>query len=505
MAEERQFFKGPSREHDRNTGLSHFILSTSYIDSSGKPAMIQLHGLLSEMPEISFTVNYEEGPGSEWQDILANFTANDLISVFNAIGAKGDNFRNIVKSGTWTKQVYAGYSPSTIPLKFRLYTRDLLGQSSPEMWKLWLSKFATIDSKNEFTVDRSLQNILGSVVNAYNSGEKTAEVANQAAASLQKHSNKQEPNKTDAQKNADDAQTAMMKVYTIKNAVNKYFADTIMSANSSKSKWKISEMNLFEKSSFFGGTRYIYLKMKITSNNNDSFFEEKGAEVGITSSVTAWDHDYKVEDINIDYDKIEKAIKNTVGKVTEDKKDIDNIFSNGFYSGLKSCFDDATLNQNNTNNSNSQISSFLTNTVNALGDTLTAKYGEYRVYEPMNRANCLGEKLWNLNIFDNVIFNKAKPLVVYISSWSYKPSEEMDGNEHVYYDFDITCAMDQIYSRNTWYKILKNEKNTSEQALIAANAAKAMEGYGVDKAAAAAMAGYAGDLPAKANFMRQLQ
>ena len=246
MAEERQFFKGPSREHDRNTGLSHFILSTSYIDSSGKPAMIQLHGLLSEMPEISFTVNYEEGPGSEWQDILANFTANDLISVFNAIGAKGDNFRNIVKSGTWTKQVYAGYSPSTIPLKFRLYTRDLLGQSSPEMWKLWLSKFATIDSKNEFTVDRSLQNILGSVVNAYNSGEKTAEVANQAAASLQKHSNKQEPNKTDAQKNADDAQTAMMKVYTIKNAVNKYFADTIMSANSSKSKWKISEMNLFE-------------------------------------------------------------------------------------------------------------------------------------------------------------------------------------------------------------------------------------------------------------------
>ena len=261
-------------------------------------------------------------------------------------------------------------------------------------------------------------------------------------------------------------------------------------------------MNLFEKSSFFGGTRYIYLKMKITSNNNDSFFEEKGAEVGITSSVTAWDHDYKVEDINIDYDKIEKAIKNTVGKVTEDKKDIDNIFSNGFYSGLKSCFDDATLNQNNTNNSNSQISSFLTNTVNALGDTLTAKYGEYRVYEPMNRANCLGEKLWNLNIFDNVIFNKAKPLVVYISSWSYKPSEEMDGNEHVYYDFDITCAMDQIYSRNTWYKILKNEKNTSEQALIAA---KAMEGYGVDKAAAAAMAGYAGDLPAKANFMRQLQ
>ena len=308
----------------------------------------------------------------------------------------------------------------------------------------------------------------------------------------------QPPSRADAQKNAEDAQTAMMKVYTIKNAVNKYFADTIMSANSSNSKWKISEMNLFEKSSFVGGTRYIYLKMKITANNNDSFFEEQGAEVGISSSVTAWNHDYKVEDINIDYDKIEKAIKNTVGKVTEDKKDIDNIFSNGFYSGLKSCFDDATLTKDNTN-SNSQISSFLTNTVNALGETLTGKYGEYRVYEPMNRANCLGEKLWNLNIFDNVIFNKAKPLVVYISSWSYKPSEEMDGDEHVYYDFDITCAMDQVYSRNTWYKILKIEKPPTEQDILAANAAKAMEGYKVE------MAGYTGELPAKANFKRQLQ
>ena len=103
-----------------------------------------------------------------------------------------------------------------------------------------------------------------------------------------------------------------------------------------------------------------------------------------------------------------------------------------------------------------------------------------------------------------LFISKAKPLVVYISSWSYKPSEEMDGDEHVYYDFDITCAMDQVYSRNTWYKILKIEKPPTEQDILAANAAKAMEDYGIDKAAAAAMAGYVGDLPAKANFKRQL-
>lgn len=451
--EERKFFKGPSREHDKNTGLSHFILSTSYVDNTGKPAMIQLHGLLSEMPEISFTVNYEEGPGSEWQDILSKFAANDLISIFNAIGAKGDNFTNIVKAGTWTKQVYAGYSPSTIPLKFRLYTRDLLGQSSPEMWKLWLSKFATIDSKNEFGVDTAVENILGSVINAYNSGEKVAGIANQTADNFQKHSSKQEPNKTESQKNAEDAQTAMMKVYTIKNALNKYFADTIASVNNSKSKWKISELNIYEESSFFGGDRVFYLKMKITSTNNAGYVEGEKTEVGIASSVTFMTNEYDVTKINIDQEKIEKAIKKTVGKVTEDKDDINNIFSNNFYAGIKSCFDDTTLTSNN-NEENSQISTFLSNTVNALGNVLTDKYGEYRVYEPMNRNNCLGEKLWNLNLFDNVIFNKAKPLVVYISSWSYKPSEEMDGNEHVYYDFEITCAMDQVYSRNTWFKTL---------------------------------------------------
>ena len=65
-------FAGPKIEHDSKTGLSHFILSTTY-DTPAGPEIIQLHGLLSDLPEISFTVNYEDGPGNEWQDILSNF------------------------------------------------------------------------------------------------------------------------------------------------------------------------------------------------------------------------------------------------------------------------------------------------------------------------------------------------------------------------------------------------------------------------------------------------
>ena len=89
---------------------------------------------------------------------------------------------------------------------------------------------------------------------------------------------------------------------------------------------------------------------------------------------------------------------------------------------------------------------------------MVSKYGKNRVYETMNAENSLGEKLWHLNIYDNVIFKTTKPLVVYISEWSYKASEERDGNEPVYYDFEITCALDQVYSRTIWDKILARPK-----------------------------------------------
>ena len=62
---EKRNFAGPKIEHDSKTGLSHFILSTTDI-LSARPEIIQLHGLLSDLPEISFTVNYEDGPGNEW-------------------------------------------------------------------------------------------------------------------------------------------------------------------------------------------------------------------------------------------------------------------------------------------------------------------------------------------------------------------------------------------------------------------------------------------------------
>ena len=64
-------FIGPSYGNDVKTGISKFHLATM----DGETPVV-LTGLLTELPEMSFTVNYEDGPGNEWQDTIANFTGN---------------------------------------------------------------------------------------------------------------------------------------------------------------------------------------------------------------------------------------------------------------------------------------------------------------------------------------------------------------------------------------------------------------------------------------------
>ena len=84
------------------------------------------------------------------------------------------------------------------------------------------------------------------------------------------------------------------------------------------------------------------------------------------------------------------------------------------------------------------------------------KFNEYRVVNQFNKNNALGEKLWYLHLYENVIFNKDNPLIVYISDWSCQRSEEYDMNinQPVYYEFTINCVLDQVYSRGIWQKKL---------------------------------------------------
>ena len=101
------------------------------------------------------------------------------------------------------------------------------------------------------------------------------------------------------------------------------------------------------------------------------------------------------------------------------------------------------------------------NTLEAMADktgqTVVKKYDAMRVFRRFNKENGLGEKLWYLVLYPNVFFNKDNPLIVYISNWEYKYSEEFSPNKNptpLYCDFKITCCLDQTYSRAQWYRVL---------------------------------------------------
>ena len=59
------------------------------------------------------------------------------------------------------------------------------------------------------------------------------------------------------------------------------------------------------------------------------------------------------------------------------------------------------------------------------------------------------------------------PLIVYISDWEAKYSEEAGpGGKPLYCDFKITCCLDQIYSRAQWYRVLApGVKNLNKKEL----------------------------------------
>ena len=456
---EKRNFAGPKIEHDSKTGLSHFTLSTTDI-LSVRPEIVQLHGLLSDLPEISFTVNYEDGPGNEWQDILSNFMTNDLMAIFNTIGAKGAGFKNIVKAGSWTKKVYAGYAPSTIPLKFRIYTRDTFGQSSAEMWKKYLIKFASINDGNKFEIDTAAKNIFGAIKTAYNSGEAVAGLANSSLSNFNNSTNAT----TAGQSDSDDEKyekymSKAMTVYAQMNAVNEALGEISKNA-SADGIFKI-DMKIEKGDSGIFNTGYapINFTASVTdtraAGDNIEFGPEK---VGKIDTVD-FNGNPDPNKIEFTYENLKNVFKEFIDECSslsdEAKTKIKGTLEGAYSKNrLKQAFETKPPHEEKNNDEIHKLGKFLRNNADALGDIMISKYGENRVYETMNAENSLGEKLWHLNIYNNVIFNTAKPLVVYISEWSYKASEERDGNEPVYYDFEITCALDQVYSRKTWYNIL---------------------------------------------------
>lgn len=447
-------FIGPSYGNDVKTGVSKFHLATM----DGETPVV-LTGLLTELPEMSFTVNYEDGPGNEWQDTIANFTGNSLMQIVNALGSanQGAEWKNLVKVGTWTKKVYNGYSISNIPLKFRIYPSDTLGQSSFDKWFLNLRRFAAISKENKMDPGLLAKNALSAYTNVVTAGERAA-VADGFVTRINKVIN---PNKNKSSEDmAAEAKENYIKDKERNERAIAIFNKAVSSAIGNKFKivWRNGNGVFGILTNKFNGgnvdiNRSICLHYASDNSNDD---ELDKATVGHIMDPTINPKEYKGgNDKPFDLSGITDAFSQL------DPEDFDNEEDKKSWERAKA----AVLNEierldtgesYNDHDSFTQNIKLLGELSKSVGEFLVEKFNEYRVVNQFNKDNALGEKLWYLHLYENVIFNKDNPLIVYISDWSCQRSEEYDMNinQPVYYEFTINCVLDQVYSRGIWQKKL---------------------------------------------------
>lgn len=462
-------FNGPTYGNDSDTGISKFYLITP--TGNGNSLEI-LTGLLNEMPEFSISVNYENGPGAEWQDHLMSFMTSDIMQVASMLGSADGSFKNLLKMGTWTKKVYAGYKPSNINLNFRIYASDPLGQSPAEKWISALNNYATLNSNNEFSLNSAFENIGRAMGNMAMTGNEAGKILLKNIVSTNNNTN----NSTDTEEKK--FEDASQKVLNHEAEFNK----TVLTAISNYNNLNKEHVDFNVNVSIDPDSTYSFWTGAITNKTTVSLqatysikmantkadgtyisqagFSKEGVIKGI-GAVANYQADNetlktaKASDI-IDFDPISDIFNNIKSQCNN--SDVTNAINKIIdeYSKLvdNNDIDSSALNDPKLAaiyESLNMISDF----ADDAGNLLVGKYDSRRVFRRFNKENGLGEKLWYLVLYPDAFFNKENPLIVYISDWEVKYSEEFTSNgKPIYCDFKITCCLDQIYSRAQWYRVL---------------------------------------------------
>ena len=296
-----------------------------------KSNMIRLVALLEELPELSFSFDFTEGPGNTSQDMIAKFFDQDIFGVAAAVGTNDSSFKNIINTGMLTNELWNGVKNSDIKLKFKIYTADKLGQTDPEVWIKALSFFATPYTGNQGSIRNYTRNIISGVINTAGIGKAL------------------------------------------------FTSNDIMKDQNRK--------------------RANSQKPKVSQKSDLAQVLDRAYEVG---------------------QNLRDALAPVKGLATD------------------------------------------------ISEILSSRYGIGRILGDFNINNCLGEKLWGLYLYNNFLFKR--PLTVYIKDWSVKPSQETNlitftngSNETeyirrpVYYQFELTCSLDQTYSIDQWSQILSDD------------------------------------------------
>lgn len=493
----KQLIVSPQYNKSRTTtyggDCSDFMLST-YTKDEGT---ITLQGVLSEMPSFSMTPKYEEGPGEAISEQLSKFMCNDIMTVANAIGPvdTSNGAKNIIATGAVTRRMYAGVDYNSIDLKFRVFYNYNHGMLSFDSWAKTLSKYATPDTANGPTFANFSNNIKAAAKNMYSAGKEVMGNLN---------FNDVEAGDTQLAKRKDKAAKFEKKAVDLDNALS--LLNTAIAEKYPKARWfrlvvngskdanaDIKRMKDHASKTVFvpdddGITTDTEFLLQISEKGGyDPDHYNGGWDVLESDGTVDWDAtgddgrvwyvDEACYSLDEDESKMfvdnfsmyfETETNNCIVKCMNnnpeyfDKNvqatDLDEWYTNEMQktageSKLKAAMeeimkiggekpDDKTIRDRLTD---SRVKQALDN----VGEVAVARYNPGRVQHAFNKENMLGIRLWNLRIFTWIF---ASSLPVYIKSWSYKPSEEYKDNMPLYYDFSISCMLDQVISRDLWYK-----------------------------------------------------
>lgn len=136
----------------------------------------------------------------------------------------------------------------------------------------------------------------------------------------------------------------------------------------------------------------------------------------------------------------------------------------GSVENLKSAVEAARTTVNATidafkGNDGGTVTGFIKELNQEFSNVWSKRYGANRVYGNSNSTSRMGAKIFSLKLFPFIF---KSPLTVYIDNWDFTPSIETaidsDGTkstiDSIYYDFKISCSLDQIPSKHRWLETL---------------------------------------------------
>lgn len=511
---------GPTVGHDIDkygVGSSIFHLVT-YLPSKkpDKDSFIQLNGILNELPKISYSLEYTEGPGKCTTDLIQTLFDNKLFQVVNALGAKGNTFRNLIQTGEMSKEMYAGTKSSDIPLKFRIYTSDTLGQSPVDKWRSALSKYAVPSSSNEITIPNGINNIIQGLKNASGIGAKLINVFTSNENTVTESENilvtTEEQKEQDLSDYGDGrcqinkyvelmetkAKSLMgdlgRNLGNIDKDIPTYVSAVLMHVETQlcfkfESRLTVGKFNIFIPFQ-------LYKNASLGSDHNLDWINQSSIlkSIGLKKDITLFKVEKKDDGVIVDVKEevvkywlsaAKSVVKENVKILSEAefnksnwKHSYDNYEKYKAYPtnvqnfmckflddmakmmiGIKDTAEPTPL-EKNSKELYEQLSKLrliennLKKNANKIQALSEQRFNFHRAAAQFNRNNCLGEKLWILYIYNNFLLKPYEGLTVYIKDWEIKPSLEFVGGKPVYTDISITCALDQTYSIEQWEKCI---------------------------------------------------